>query len=67
MHSQTDQQQPPACTGHAGELASRAGSGGSVRSGESPNSLTNTRATALLAQVKRTRRAGAAPGIGSGK
>lgn len=37
MHIQTDQTDRPTCTGHAVKMASRDGSGGSIRSGESPD------------------------------
>jgi len=40
MHNQTDQMKRPMRAGHAEKLASRVGSGGNVRSGESPDAST---------------------------
>ena len=37
MHNQTDQRKSPMRAGHAKNLASRVGSGGNARSGESPD------------------------------
>lgn len=41
MHNQTDQMERPMRAGHAAKLASRVGSGGIVRAGESPAASTH--------------------------
>ena len=43
MYNQTDQMERPERAGHAGKLASRVGSGGTVRAGESPAASTHFR------------------------
>lgn len=51
MHSQTDQRKPPMRAGHAGNLASRAGSGGIASAGESPAASTHFQCQHLWSTV----------------